>query len=351
MADFNLLGAGAGAAGGLEVLLKRLLDESDQKQKYGILQQEVNQRGRIADQTNQRLIEQNQLNSQIRKDALAQQVASQADAARVRGEQQVDRRISLRGPGDEVTPQEMNAEVASGVPTSLYNKIPGAQVTQTQGIAALPQSAPSGVSTLPMKAPVMPSLPSTTTTDANSPLNAPSVIKFKGTGSQRAAATKESDLVTKQQADIASKQAAVDNAAQHLQYLWSALSEKNASDNARNAATGERNAAQAETLKALTELRRAQAELADARKSNVENQGDPIMGAPILAEDGRGGYVLHSLHKSGQITTQPLPAGQKPTRAEPPGFMDKLKGLFGSSPAAPSAPRVMGDPTDPNWGK
>ena len=277
-----------------------------------------------------------------RGDALA---STQAD----RAANQSDKTLNLYGPGDTVD-QPTRDLILKGNPgaAGLFQNTPGAQVTQTQGIAALPQSAQSGVGTLKMSAPVMPAEPSTTTTDVSSPLNAPSLIKFRGTGSQRQAATKEADLVDKthaaQAAALTAQQAKVDEATQRLQIAWAALSEKSASDTARGAA-------QADTIKALTALREAQAQLADARKNAVDNQGDPIIGPQFKIDNADGTTDVYFPHKSGTLSKQTIKG--TPTRIAPAqtGFGAWLKSMLPGSDTSAPTPRGAGDPTDPNWGK
>jgi hypothetical protein len=165
----NLLAVGAGAAGGLEELLAR--QRADELLK---LQQEgATEHRREFDISNQRMIDANNLNAQVRRDALNQQ--HQGNIAT---------RISLRGIGDNVTPEEMAQETAAGAPSSAYQKTPGQQVTQTAGM--MPLIGASGPSA------------STTTTDKSSPLNEPSTIKFTGTQAQRLAAQKQTDAESKQ---------------------------------------------------------------------------------------------------------------------------------------------------------
>jgi hypothetical protein len=198
---FNLLGAGAGAGVGLESLLARLRQEEDDRQKWSYQQQELAQRGRIADMTNARQLEINQINAGVRRDALQAQIADQQAAEAARAENTSDKTLALYGPSEDFDPQTYeNIVKANPLTAGLFTKVPGPRVTQTQGIAALPQSAPSGLSTLPMQAPVTPAEPSTTTTDVSSPLNAPSRIRFAGTEAARLARQREIDAASKQPA-------------------------------------------------------------------------------------------------------------------------------------------------------
>jgi hypothetical protein len=159
MADFNLLGAGAGGAGGLEVLLARLRAEEDQKQaakRTGIAQQEADQRLQIAQMNNDRMREQNQLMGLNRLDALK---ANEG----VKNEDQARKNYDLLGPGRDVSAGTRNQMVGAGISPE--------QFTTPPETATVPSSiALSGVEE---QAPIAGTVP-------NAP--APSMIPFKAVG-------------------------------------------------------------------------------------------------------------------------------------------------------------------------
>jgi hypothetical protein len=177
---FNLLGAGAGAGVGLEALLARLREDEDSKVKNAVAQQEVNQRLTIAQMNDRRMRDQNDILDKQRRDLAAGTAADRAAT-------QSDKLVALLKAGP--VSAKTRAAVLAGNPglDSLFQDEPGAQVTQSQGMASLPQSAPSGLvpgtspGTLAMRAtPVMPAPSMSTTTDPTSTLNAPSTINFTG---------------------------------------------------------------------------------------------------------------------------------------------------------------------------
>lgn len=142
---------------------------------------------------------------------------------------------------------------------------------------------------------------------------------------------------TRKQTEIDSKSADADAKLAHLQDIASQAWE-------RLRLQGDSNEARATAAGALAQFHQAQLER-DQAKAEAEKSKTP---QPQYMLDANG--ATHAvIFKDGKLTEVPLPAGFTPTKAAPPGFFDKLRGLWGgsSTPAAPAS----GNPTDPNWGK
>jgi hypothetical protein len=142
---------------------------------------------------------------------------------------------------------------------------------------------------------------------------------FKGTAQQQARTASQGSVDTEREARI---QKLTDDAGR----AWQALQMK-----------GDNEASRLALAKAAADLSTVKAESARQRNEDLASKTPQ----PQFFRDEKG--ATHAvIFDRGQFKEVPLPAGFTPTKAEPPGFFDKLKGLFGGSSS---------DPTDPNWGK
>lgn len=98
------------------------------------------------------------------------------------------------------------------------------------------------------------------------------------------------------------------------------------------------------------ELARSAAELAQAKlDATIQRNQDQAAKTPQpqFFVDTNG--AMHAVvFDKGEFKEIPLPKGYTPTKAQPPGIFDKLKGLFSSVTSTPTTPAPI---TDPNWGK
>lgn len=165
----QLAAAGAGAADGLEILLARL--RADEELKQG--QQRIDNQAGQFQQTNQRILEQNQLQEKLRRDALV-------SAAQKTGEDQARKNYDQLGPEADVTGTTRNAMVGAGLPPEAFKATPEtATVPSSIALSGVEEQAPIAG------------------TVQNAP--APSMIPFKsvGTPEQRLAIQREKDAAAK----------------------------------------------------------------------------------------------------------------------------------------------------------
>ncbi len=300
----SLLAYGAGSGEGLDEALKNeILKE------------------RMAEE-----IRHNQATESDARQTHADYAQSRKDLAEEKRQQGIERAASGLGIGDEIAPADYQKYIGADVPPSQFKVTPGKQVQSTIGLMTLPGNGPVTSATR-------------TTTDASSPLNAPKSILNLGTQSQRQAAQENSSKDAQREANI-------QRATDAVQQAWERIRLQGENQDNKNSlalAAQELSRVRAEAASSAADMRN---QLTQAKIDQANNAGSAAYGSPIIAEDGKGGYVVHTLHKDGTLTSQPLPAGQTPTKAAGPGFLDSIKRIFGGGVPAPAPISA-----DPNWGQ